>query len=159
MNGKAVGFAAAIVWAVLPRPDRFVPPGPTIRSANEPALFDVITEVAAATAQEMPSEVYLVNDVNAFVAQRGGTMRFGSRRVMGIGLPLMQAVTVQEFKGILAHEFGHYHAGDVTIGTWIHKTRGAIARAIRQLEDSVLQKVFICAKRWALPTCRLRALM
>ena len=39
------------------------------------------------TAQTMPEEVYVVNAVNAFVAQRGGIMGIGSRRVMGIGLP------------------------------------------------------------------------
>jgi heat shock protein HtpX len=87
--------------------------------------------------------VYLVNDVNAFVAQRGGVMGLGSRRVMGLGLPLMQAVTVQEFRGIVAHEFGHYHSGDVKIGPWIYKTRAAIGRTIQQLGDGVLGKIFI----------------
>jgi Zn-dependent protease with chaperone function len=132
-----------IVWAILPRPDRFVPPGPSVTALNEPPLFELLTEVATATRQEMPAEVYFVNDVNAFVAQRGGIMGFGSRRVMGLGLPLMQAVTVQELKGIIAHEFGHYHAGDVRIGPWIYKTRAAIGRTIEQLSNSVLQKVFI----------------
>jgi Zn-dependent protease with chaperone function len=138
-----VGLAVVIVWAVLPRPDKFVPPGPTVTASKEPALFTVLSEVAAATNQDMPADVYLVNDANAFVAQRGGVMGFGSRRVMGLGLPLMQAVTVQEFKGIVAHEFGHYHGGDVKIGPWIYKTHAAIARAIEQLSDSIVQTVFI----------------
>lgn len=138
-----VAGAGTIVWAVLPRIDRFVPPGPALTSTEEPKLFAVLTEVAAATGQEMPSDVYLVNDVNAFVTQRGGVMGVGSRRVMGIGVPLMQSVTVQEFKAILAHEFGHYHSGDVKIGPWIYKTRAAIGRTIEKLSDSVLQKIFI----------------
>ena len=99
--------------------------------------------MASSTEQTMPAHVYLVNDVNAFVTQRGGVMGFGSRRVMGIGLPLMQALTVQEFKAVLAHEFGHYHAGDVSIGPWIYKTRAAIGRTIHQLGEGSLQKVFI----------------
>ena len=78
----------------------------------------------------MPADVYLVNDVNAFVTERGGVMGLGSRRVMGIGLPLLQSLTVQEFKAVLAHEFGHYHAGDVKIGPWIYKTRAAMGRTI-----------------------------
>ena len=135
--------ACGIVWAVLPRPDKFVPPGPALTAANEPALFKVLNEVARDTGQAMPAEVYLVNDVNAFVMERGGVMGVGARRVMGLGLPLLQAVTVQELKAVVAHEFGHYHAGDVKIGPWIYKTRAAIGRAIHQLDESVLQKLFI----------------
>jgi Zn-dependent protease with chaperone function len=99
--------------------------------------------VAKATAQAMPQDVYLLNDVNAFVAQRGGIMGMGGRRVMGLGLPLMQTLTVDELKGVLAHEFGHYHAGDVALGPWIHKTRMAIARTIAQLSESVVRFIFI----------------
>jgi hypothetical protein len=63
--------AATIVWAVLPRPDRFEPPGPEVTRRDHPRLFDLIEKVARATGQAMPAEVYLVNDMNAFVAQRG----------------------------------------------------------------------------------------
>jgi heat shock protein HtpX len=122
----AGGFS--VLWSIIPRPDRFEAPGPRLDSSREPELFASLAEVADATAQQMPAEVYLVNDVNAFVTQRGGIMGIGSRRVMGLGLPLMHAVTVQEFKAILAHEFGHYHSGDVALGPWIHKTRAAIGR-------------------------------
>lgn len=138
-----VVLAGTIIWAVLPRIDRFVPPGPQLTAVDSPHLFDVLTGVAASTGQAMPAHVYLVNDVNAFVTQRGGIMGVGSRRVMGVGLPLMQALTVQELKAVLAHEFGHYHAGDVRIGPWIYKTRAAIGRTIQQLGDGYLQKIFI----------------
>lgn len=138
-----VAAGASVLWAIIPRVDKFEAPGPRIHSADEPELFKALEEVAAATRQAMPAEVYLVNDVNAFVTSRGGVMGFGSRRVMGLGLPLMQALSVQEFKGVLAHEFGHYSAGDVGLGPWIHKTRSAIGRTIQQLEESLLQIVFI----------------
>jgi heat shock protein HtpX len=77
-----IGFAAAIIWSVLPRIDRFVAPGPELTASGAPELFSVLTEVAARTGQQMPAHVYLVNDVNAFVTQRGGVMGVGSRRVM-----------------------------------------------------------------------------
>src|SRR2546430_1534059 len=65
------------------------------------------------------------------------------RRVMGLGLPLLQALTVDEVKGVLAHEFGHYHAGDVALGPWIHKTRVMMLRTTAQLSESVLRFIFI----------------
>ena len=147
VHGRLILFCVigggSVLWAILPRPDRFEAPGPLVRKQDEPMLFAAIEEIAATTAQDMPAEVYFVNDVNAVVTQRGGVMGFGSRRVMGLGLPLMQAVSVQELKAILAHEFGHYHGGDVKLGPWIYKTHGAIGRTINQLDQSILQYIFI----------------
>ena len=139
----AVLGGGAILWAICPRIDRFEAPGPRIDRTAQPELFAAIDEVAAATGQDAPSEVYFVNDVNAWVTERGGVMGFGSRRVMGLGLPLMQLLTVSEFKGVLAHEFGHYHGGDTKLGPWIYKTRGAIVRSVQNLESSLLQKPFV----------------
>jgi Zn-dependent protease with chaperone function len=137
-----LGMAGAIVVAVMPRPDRFVPPGPRLDDTSHPELFAVIRDVASATKQDVPLDVFLLNHVNAFVAQRGGIMGFGSHRVMGLGLPLLQGLTVSEFKSVLAHEFGHYAAGDVKLGPWIHKTRAATARAVASLEESWVSGVF-----------------
>jgi hypothetical protein len=73
--------AATVLWALVPRPDRFEAPGPQLTPSTEPQLFSLIDDVAAKTAQPRPAEVYLLNEVNAWVSQRGGTMGFGSRRV------------------------------------------------------------------------------
>jgi hypothetical protein len=59
-------------------------------------------------------------------------MGLGSRRVMGLGLPLMQVLSPAQFEAVLAHEFGHYH-GATRLGPWIYKTRGALGRALEQL--------------------------
>jgi Zn-dependent protease with chaperone function len=135
--------AAVILWSVVPRPDRFEAPGPRLERERHPRLFKELESVARAAGQPMPPEVFLVNDVNAFVTERGGWMGFGGRRVMGLGLPLMQALTVPEFRGVVAHEFGHYHGGDTRLGPWVHKTRGAIGRTLEGLGDSWLQRPFV----------------
>jgi Zn-dependent protease with chaperone function len=135
----------AILWAVLPRFDKFIAPGPKLERDKYPKLFKELDTVARATDQAMPAEVYLVPDVNAWVMQRGGLMGFGSRRVMGLGLPLMRILTCSQFRAVLAHEFGHYHGGDTKIGPWIYKTRGAIVRTVNSLgSGSWLQKPFLC---------------
>ena len=122
-----------ILWSVLPRRDKFVAPGPRLKREKYPRLFKELEVVAGATKQTMPVEVYLVPDVNAWVMQRGGIMGFGSRRVMGLGLPLMRILTRSQFRAVLAHEFGHYHSGDTKIGPWIYKTRAAIGRTLDAL--------------------------
>jgi len=136
------GLALGILWALVPRPDRFAAPGPRLDERAHPKLFGVIVDVATATEQQPPADVYLLNEVNAWVAQRGGLMGFGSHRVMGIGLPLLQAVTVPEFRAIIAHEFGHYSSGDVKLGPWIYKTRAAIGRTIAGVEQTIVRAPF-----------------
>jgi heat shock protein HtpX len=140
----AVMGAGTILWSILPRRDRFEDPGPRLEPAEHPRLFAAIREVARATGQAMPVEVFLVPQLNAWVAQRGGIMGFGSRRVMGLGLPLLEALGVRQLKAVLAHEFGHYHGGDTRLGPWIYVTRAAIGRSIGQLErqGSALAKPF-----------------
>jgi heat shock protein HtpX len=123
----------------VPRPDRFEKPGPQLTPSTAPEIFALIDGVAAATSQPRPSEVYLLNDVNAWVTQRGGMMGFGSRRVMGVGLPLVNSLTRAELQAVIAHEFGNYVGGDVGLGPWIYKTRAAIARTMAGLDQSYLQ--------------------
>src|SRR5215467_4211225 len=86
--------ALVVLWSILPRRDKFEPPGPRIDEAGQPRLFAEVGSIARAIDQEMPHEVYLVPEVNAWVAQRGGLMGIGSRRVMALGLPLLSLLTV-----------------------------------------------------------------
>ena len=134
--------AGVILWAIFPRIDHFDAPGPRITRKKYPALFEQIDSVASLTGQSKPRDVYLVHDVNAFVTERGGLMGLGSRRVMGIGLPLLYLVSVDELRAILAHEFGHFHGGDTLLGPWIYKTRNAIIRTVVSLGKSVLRVPF-----------------
>jgi heat shock protein HtpX len=125
----------AILWSIRPRFDRFTAPGPRLRREQHPRLFDEIESVAQATGQVMPAEVYLVGDLNAWVSQRGGVMGLGSRRIMGLGLPLMRTLTRSQMRAVIAHEFGHFHGGDTRLGPWIYKTRGAIFRTVTNLRS------------------------
>ena len=135
--------ALTILWALVPRIDKFEPPGPRLTPATAPQLFTMINDVAAKTSQMRPEEVYLLNDVNAFVSQRGGVMGFGSKRVMGIGLPLINGLSAAELRSVIGHEFGHYVSGDVALGPWIWKTRATIARTLHALGNNwLLTKVF-----------------
>lgn len=139
--------AAAILWSLVPRRDRFVPPGPALDAASQPKLFEEIRSIAAEFDEPVPAAVYLMPEPNAWVAQRGGLLGFGSRRVMALGLPLLSALTISEFRAVLAHEFGHYYGGDTGMGPWIQKAREALARSLQSLaSDSGFLHVL---SRWA----------
>ena len=134
--------AGIVVWSVIPRRDRFEAPGPELHASKHPELFRILDSVRQATRQKPPRNVYLIPDVNAWVAQRGGFMGFGSRRVMGLGLPLLQVLTVDQLRAVVAHEFGHYYAGDTMLGPWIQKTRMGILRTIGSLGESWIRFPF-----------------
>ena len=137
VNGRLAIFAGVgalvILWSLVPRFDAFKAPGPDLSAESSPKLFAMLTDVAEKTGQAMPVEVFLVPEVNAFVAQRGGWIGIGSRRVMGIGLPLMESLTVSQLRAVIAHEFGHYYGGDTALGPWLYATHSTIERTLRNL--------------------------
>jgi Zn-dependent protease with chaperone function len=131
--------AAVIAISIVPWPRKFVPPGPMLNPAGQPRLFAELQGVADAVGEAMPADVYVTPEMNAGVFQRG------RRRVMVLGLPLMQTMSVAQMRAVLAHEFGHYHGGDTRLGPWIYRTREAIERALRlaSRQSALLQLPFL----------------
>lgn len=135
--------AGIVLWSAIPRPDRFEVPGPELTPSSQSDLFRLVESVRTDTRQSPPKNVYLILDANAWVAERGGYMGVGSRRVMALGLPLMQVLTVDQLRAVLAHEFGHYYGGDTSLGPWIQKTRMGILRTIMSLGERWIRLPFI----------------
>ena len=130
-----IGVIAA---SIIPWPRRFVPPGPQLNPAGQARLFAELQNVARAVGESMPAEVFVTPEMNAGVLQRR------RRRVMVLGLPLMQVLTVNQMRAVLAHEFGHYHGGDTRLGPFIYRTREAIERVItRSRQSAILQLPFV----------------
>jgi hypothetical protein len=98
-----VAIAAAMLWLLIPRHDKFTPPGPLLDRSSHSRLFAEIDGIAAALEEPVPHEVYLTAEVNAWVTDRRGVMGSGSRRVMGLGLPLLSILTVSQFRAVLGH--------------------------------------------------------
>lgn len=142
---SCVALAGLILYSIVPRRDKFEPPGPQVTPEDHPRLFSTIETIARDLRQAMPREVYVIPICNAWVAGRGGIMGIGSRRVMAVGIPLLQTLSVPQLTAALAHEFGHYCGGDVKLGPWIYKTRLAITRTVIGLQagKSILQIPFV----------------
>lgn len=126
-------IAVAMLWSLIPRRDKFEAPGMLLDRETQPRLFAELESIAGALNEALPSEVYLIGAPNAFVADRGGVMGFGSRRIMGLGLPLLSLLTVSQFRAVLAHEFAHYYGGDTGLGPWVYKTKSSIVRIFENI--------------------------
>jgi heat shock protein HtpX len=125
--------AAAMLWSLIPRRDKFSPPGLPLERTSHPRLFAELDRIAEVLKEPLPRDVYLIGEPNAWVADRGGMMGFGSRRVMGLGLPLLGALNISQFRAILAHEFAHYYGGDTKLGPWLHRTQTAMIRTFENI--------------------------
>ena len=133
-----------VLWSVFPRRVRMDDPGLPLTRQQAPRLWQMIEDIARKADQPLPKQVFLVPEINAFVAQRNSWLGFGGERILGIGLPLLQVLTVPETKAVLAHEFGHFHGGDTRLGPFLYKVHAAMARTIVNLKqaDSPVHKPF-----------------
>ena len=128
-----------LVWAVLAAMFVRIPPpvGRVITRDDAPALFDVIEEVRRKTGAPRPDTVLVTQDFNAAVVQHPRLGVFGwPRNYLVLGLPLMQALSVEESRSVLAHEFGHLSGQHGKFGAWIYRLRVGWARLLHALEES-----------------------
>jgi len=123
------GGGVALLSGVWPRRNVFEAPGPRITAATQPQFFKELTRVAQATQQRLPDEVYVLPEVNAWVAD------IGRRRVLAVGLPLLHVLTVTQLRAVLAHEFGHYSGGDTRLGGFLYGARRGIGQAVSELSE------------------------
>jgi len=126
-------IAATMIWSLIPRSEEFTAPGLLLDRSRHPRLFGEIDSIAAALNEPVPRDIYLIGDANAFVADRGGVLGFGSHRIMGLGLPLLSTMTVSQFRAVLAHEFAHYYGGDTSLGPWVYRTKTSIVRVFENV--------------------------
>ncbi len=78
----------------------------------EPLLFAFIEKVCETIGAPSPKRIDLDCELNASASfRRGAWSLLSSDLVLTIGLPLVAALNLREFAGILAHEFGHFTQG------------------------------------------------
>lgn len=100
------------------------PVGVRLKPADQPVLFETIEDVRSALGGPKLDEIYASNELNASIQQ---TPRFGllgghvNRLV--IGTPLLGLLNKEEFKSVLAHEFGHLVGSHGKTASWIYRTR------------------------------------
>jgi Zn-dependent protease with chaperone function len=145
-----IGVVCKSMWV------KFDPPkGMELRRGEFPDLFKVIDEVAAAASAPRAHVVLLTAELNAAVVQMPRLGMFGwQKNYLILGLPLMQLFTVDEFRAVLAHEFGHLSRAHGHFGTWIYRIREGWARLNDKLQEERHWGSFLFVPffRWFAPT-------
>jgi Zn-dependent protease with chaperone function len=79
---------------------------------GEPLLFAFVERVCDVVGAPYPTRIDIDCEVNASASfRRGVWSMFGDDLVLTIGLPLAAGLSLRQFAGVLAHEFGHFSQG------------------------------------------------
>lgn len=92
---------------------------------EEPKLYALIREISEAAHTSFPGKIFLSADVNAFVFYDSTfwSMFFPVKKNLVIGVGLMNSLTSQELKAVLAHEFGHFSQKSMRVGSYVHQVQ------------------------------------
>lgn len=112
---------------------------------QEPALFKFVHHVAADTGAPLPHRVFISPAVNAavFYDLSLGNLLVPSRKNLLVGLGLLNVLTLDEFKAVLAHEFGHFAQRTMAVGRWVYTAQQVAGHivATRGVFDRILDVV------------------
>ena len=115
-----------------------------ISEQDEPKLFSFIQEIVSEVQTDFPKRIYLSSDVNAcvFYDSNFWSMIFPIRKNLQIGLGLVNTISEQEFKAILAHEFGHFSQRSMKVGSYVYNVNQVIFNMLYDNEsfDNMIQK-------------------
>lgn len=115
-----------------------------IDRSEEPELFEMIDAIVAGVATLPPKNVYLSSEVNAAVFYDSGfwSMFLPVQKNLQIGLGLINTVSKDELKAILAHEFGHFSQRTMKVGSYVYNVNRIIFNLLYENNsyNSLMQK-------------------
>jgi Zn-dependent protease with chaperone function len=120
------------------------PTGIELRRREAPDLFGLIDELSAQLDVPRIQHVLISPDMNAGVVQQPRLGIFGwPRNFLIIGLPLMKSLTIEQFKAVLAHEFGHLAHGHGNVSNRVYRQRLRWMRLLAVLEATRSSGTFL----------------
>ncbi|HEV2758302.1 MAG TPA: M48 family metallopeptidase [Acidimicrobiales bacterium] len=154
-------IVAALVRGVffIARSDDTDLPGVPVDEHSQPELVELVHSVARDMGTAPPARILLVPEVNAAVTQTGGLLGFRpGERVMVLGVPLIHALSVDQLRGVVAHEIGHYAGGDTRLGALTYRAGASIYRTVENLGDhTFLGRLFSAyGRRYLILSLRVR---
>ena len=137
------------LWIDFPEPE-----GRELKYDDAPRLFELVSEVRTATAGPSLHKVLLTEEYNASIVQRPRFGMFGwHQNYLQIGLPLLRALSPNDIRAIVAHEFGHLSGSHGKFTSWIYLVRQTWTQMMETIQRQPSQGlgVFEHFFRWYAP--------
>ncbi len=100
------------------------PVGMVLKSKDAPALFAELKRLRRLLRVGRISKVFLTPDLNAAACEVPRFGLFGgTRRFLVLGLPLLQGLSPDELRSVIAHEIGHLSKEHNGITRWLYRIR------------------------------------
>ncbi len=93
-----------------------------VTRTDEPKLFVFLDRLADEVGSPRPHRVFLAPEVNAavFYDISFWNLVFPTKKNLRLGLGLLNVLTLDELKAVLAHELGHFAQRTMAVGTWVY---------------------------------------
>lgn len=137
-----IGAMLKAMWFRIPKPE-----GTAIHRKQAPKLFALLDDMQKQLGGVRVHEVVMTDQFTAAVTQIPQLGVLGwHRNYLILGLPLLEALSEQQFKAVLAHELGHLSGRHGRFGSWIYRVRrtwGQIMAELEKKKSAVLFKSFL----------------
>lgn len=145
-----VGAVGRALWVRLEPPEGHLLP----RGPQTAALWAEVDRVRAALKGPRIHRLLLTDDYNASIVQLPLLGLLGpTRNYLVLGLPLLQALSPEHFRSVLAHEFGHLSGAHGALGAWVYRVRKTWSQVQESLErhEGWMVGLFTRFFRWYAP--------
>ena len=117
---------------------RFPPPqGKVLTREQVPLLFEILDDIRTRFQAPQIHTVLLTNELNAAIVQLPRLGAFGwYKNYLIVGMPLFQALSIEQLTAVLAHEYGHLSGAHGRWGAWIYRLRQTWDRLISGLREN-----------------------
>jgi hypothetical protein len=126
-------LAVVALLSVRPRWRPFVEPGPRLIRGEQPELFAAFDEATSVVAVPPYNHVYVDSSAEGHVVQRGGVLGFGGKPAIVIGVALLQTLSVEHVKVLVAHEGVRYFSSDYKFAALVERTRARLCAVLDEL--------------------------
>lgn len=109
----------------------------SLNRARQPLLFEFVDQICETVRAPRPSRINVCFEVNAYAGYGSGILSlFKSDMTLTVGLPLVAGMTLQQFAGVLAHEFGHFSQGAaMRVSSVVRNINHWFARVVYQRDE------------------------
>lgn len=130
--GVYFGFLGSAISSITAKvPD---PAGRILKQSDAPELFEFVRTACRELKAKRPKIILIDDSFNASVATLPRVGIFGQKVIMLLGLPLMKALSADQFKAVVAHEIGHISGKHGSFAKWAYQMREAWGRLIESQE-------------------------